>query len=410
MKLNISKNIFNDSYYPLLFDYSHRWEVYRGSAGSGKSHFIAQKLILKALKNKRRVLACRRYAVTIKNSVFQLFEDALKNFKIYKYCNINKSDRTITLPNGSQILFVGLDDEAKLLSLQDISDIFIEEVYEATRDIVEQLDLRMRGKAPNQQIFMAFNPISSKHWLYDFCEINPPDSFYYHVSTYKDNKFLPKSYTDSLEEMLTRNPRKAQVFVKGEWGVLVDDLVLPNHRIETFDIQEILRNPKIEVRAGLDIGYVDPTAVVLSLYNKETKTIYIINEYYKRGSTLDEIVQAIKDMDIVKQKIYCDSADPRAIAFFKNNGLRAEGAKKGKDSVKTGISFLQNHTIICHSSCKNIAAELENYVYLRDKATNQLIEDKTDHDYSHSIDALRYAYSDIYNSFKVKSKKLNLGI
>ena len=42
-----------------------------------------------------------------------------------------------------------------------------------------------------------------------------------------------------------------------------------------------------------------------------------------------------------------------------------------------------------------MAAELENYVYLRDKL-GHLMEDKTDHDYSHAIDALRYAYSDIY--------------
>ena len=32
--LNISKEIFNDAFYPFLFDYSHRYEVYRGSAGS----------------------------------------------------------------------------------------------------------------------------------------------------------------------------------------------------------------------------------------------------------------------------------------------------------------------------------------------------------------------------------------
>jgi phage terminase large subunit len=32
--LNISKEIFNDTFYPYLFDYSHRFEVYRGSAGS----------------------------------------------------------------------------------------------------------------------------------------------------------------------------------------------------------------------------------------------------------------------------------------------------------------------------------------------------------------------------------------
>ena len=50
LKLQINKRIFNDKFYPLLFDYSHRWEVYLGSAGSGKSYFISQKLIIKAIK------------------------------------------------------------------------------------------------------------------------------------------------------------------------------------------------------------------------------------------------------------------------------------------------------------------------------------------------------------------------
>jgi phage terminase large subunit len=402
-KLNIDREIFNDAFYPYLFDYSHRFEVYRGSAGSGKSHFIAQKIVLKALKSKRRVLICRRHGVTIKETVFALFKDALTGFQIINYCKINNSDKTIVLPNGSTLIFKGLDDETKLLSLQDISDIFIEEVFECSKDIIEQLNLRMRGSAENQQVFMAFNPISSKHWLYDYCEVKPPESFFYHVSTYKDNKFLPEAYVKSLEDLLVRNPRKAEVFVKGNWGVLLDDLVYPNHEIKEFDINELLQNESLVIRCGMDMGFVDPTAIVTTLYDKENGTIYIIDEFYKRGAALEEIVDAIiNKMRIKKHKIYVDSADPRAISYFSSKGIRAEGARKGRDSVSTGIRFLQNHRIVCHTRCKNVAAELENYVYLRDKATGELCEDKTDHTYSHSLDALRYAYSDLYTSKKFR--------
>lgn len=408
MRINIDKKIFNEKYYPMLFDYSRRWEVYKGSAGSGKSHFIAQKLVLKALQSPRRVLVCRRYAVTMKNTVYQLFVDAVTFLQINKMCKIIENE--ITLPNGSKFIFCGLDDETKLLSLQNISDIFIEEVFEANKDIIEQLNLRLRGKAENQQLIMAFNPISSKHWLYDFCEINPPKSFYYNQSTYKDNRYLNSEYIEQLEDLLKRNPRKGKVFVLGEWGAVVDDLVLPNHIIQDFDYMELLQRKDIEPRVGLDIGFIDPTAIVVSLYDKTNNIIYVIKEFYKRGCTLDEIVTAIEDIGIKKTKIFCDSADPRAISFFKSNGIKAVAAKKGEDSVKTGISFLQNNTIICHEDCKNVAAELENYVYIRDKKTNQLQEDKTDHDYSHSIDAIRYSYSDIYNNNKIKSEKLMLGL
>ena len=54
--------------------------------------------------------------------------------------------------------------------------------------------------------------------------------------------------------------------------------------------------------------------------------------------------------------------------------------------------------------------ELENYVYLKDKKTGQYLEDSYDHDFSHTMDALRYSYSDLYTMGRMRSVKLNLGI
>lgn len=304
---------------------------------------------------------------------------------------------------------MGLDDEAKLLSLQNISDIFVEEVFEVPRETVDQLNLRMRGKAKNQQIYLAFNPISANHWLYDFTQVNPPESFYFLRTTYKDNKFLPESYTKSLEDMRRTNPNKARVFVDGDWGVDIDAQVFSNWKEEDFNIQELLIRPELKVRCGIDFGWVDPSTIAVTLYDEESQTIYIIDEYYQRGATMDELYRAIVDLRIDKQLIYCDSAEPKSIQFLKSKDIRAKGANKGRNSVKAGISFLQNHTIIVHPKCKNTLKELENFVYLKDKSTGQLTE-KTDHEFSHLIDALRYAYSDIYTSRRVKSQKLLLGI
>ena len=145
MQLNIHARTFSAKFLPLLNDYSHRWEIYKGSAGSGKSHFITQKIIIKALREKRRVMICRRYGTTMRNSVFKLFKDVIESFKITHLTRIKESDMSITLPNGSEIIFVGLDNEEKLLSIAGITDIFIEEVYEVPKEIVDQLNLRMRG-------------------------------------------------------------------------------------------------------------------------------------------------------------------------------------------------------------------------------------------------------------------------
>lgn len=162
IKLNLDRKLFNDKFYPLLTDYSHRWEIYNGSAGSGKSYHIAQKIIIRCCREPIRVLACRRYGTTIRQTVFELFKDILTNWQLTQYVKINESDMRITFPNGSVILTTGLDEETKLLSLVNVSTVWVEEAYEVTRDLIDQLDLRMRGIAKNQQIIMSFNPISSQ--------------------------------------------------------------------------------------------------------------------------------------------------------------------------------------------------------------------------------------------------------
>lgn len=410
MQLNIHARTFSAKFLPLLNDYSHRWEIYKGSAGSGKSHFITQKIIIKALREKRRVMICRRYGTTMRNSVFKLFKDVIESFKITHLTRIKESDMSITLPNGSEIIFVGLDNEEKLLSIAGITDVFIEEVYEVPKEIVDQLNLRMRGKAPNQQIYMAFNPISAKHWLYDFCEGSTrPESSIYSESTFRDNPFLPDEYVKALEDMYRTNPNKARVFCDGNWGADVEGLVYKNHVLSNFDINELIKQG-LEVRVGIDWGFVDPTTVVVSLFDKSKKEIYIIGEFYKRGATLEEIKDGIIQLGISKQKMYCDGAEPDKVDYLRRNGFNAVSAKKGAGSVKAGISFLQDMKIICHESCVNVAAELENYVYLKDKKTGQYIEDSYDHDFSHTMDALRYSYSDLYSAARLTSAKLMLGI
>lgn len=410
MQINIHARTFSAKFLPLLNDYSHRWEIYKGSAGSGKSHFITQKIIIKALREKRRVMVCRRYGTTMRNSVFKLFKDVIESFKITHLTRIKESDMSITLPNGSEIIFVGLDNEEKLLSIAGITDVFIEEVYEVPKEIVDQLNLRMRGKAPNQQIYMAFNPISAKHWLYDFCEGSTrPESSIYSESTFRDNPFLPDEYVKALEDMYRTNPNKARVFCDGNWGADVEGLVYKNHILSDFDINELIKQG-LEVRVGIDWGFVDPTTVVVSLFDKPKKEIYIIGEFYKRGATLEEIKDGIIQLGISKQKMYCDGAEPDKVDYLRRNGFNAVSAKKGAGSVKAGISFLQDMKIICHESCVNVAAELENYVYLKDKKTGQYIEDSYDHDFSHTMDALRYSYSDLYSAARLTSAKLMLGI
>lgn len=324
----------------------------------------------------------------------------LKEWKIEQYVNINQTNMTITFPNNSQMIFIGLDTETRLLSLANISCIFIEEAFEVEKTFVEQLNLRMRGKEPNQQILMAWNPISQSSWLYDFSVINPPDSSIFIHSTFEDNPFLSEDYKNTIRELEKRNPVKWKVYGLGEWGVDPEGQVLRNWLVREFDPQELAKT--LEYRVGSDLGYIDPTTIVRTLYDKANNTIYVFDCYYETGKQLEEVAKAMESMELRHTKIYMDAAEPRSIAFFRQKGYNAVPCLKGPGSVAARIQFLQNNTIIVLPKCKDLINELENFCYLIDKKTGKYTED-TDHRFSHAIDGLGYAYSDIYTNNRLKS-------
>lgn len=378
-----------------------------GSAGSSKSYTITQKLLIRACNERIKIAVCRRYGTTIRQTVFSLFKEVIEKWKLTPYVKINESDYRIRFVNGSEIMFLGLDEETKLLSLNNIGTIFVEEAYEVPQSIVEQLNLRMRGQNSNQQIILAWNPVSQSSWLYDFTVTNPPDNSIFIHSTYKDNPFLSAEYISSLEELYVRNPQKARIYCDGLWGLDPEGLVFSNWVVEDFNIDELAQ--RLEHRVGMDFGYRDPSAIAESFYDRENKTIYVCNEFYKSGCQLDELYNTLRAMKLTKCKVFMDSAEPRSIDYFRKQGIPAYPCIKGPNSVNARIAFLQNHKIIIHPNCKAIINEFENFAYERNNQGE--ITDKTTHEYSHSIDALGYAYSDIYTKSKLRTlDKSALGI
>ena len=403
IKLNLKKEAFVPKFFPLLLDYSHRWEVYMGSAGSAKSYFITQKLIIRACSEKIKILVCRRTGTTIRNTCFSLFKRVLSKWQLTPFVKIRETDFNIKFPNGSEIIFIGLDEETKLLSLDGIGCIFIEEVFEVPLPIVEQLNIRLRGDTENKQIIMAFNPISKNHWLYNFCEENPPESFLYIHSTYKDNPFLDAENVRILEEMKTRNPQKYRVYGEGQWGVDAEGLVFQNWRTEVFDNAEI----KGQLMVGLDFGFVnDISAIVASLLDEENKRIYIFKEYGATNKTNADLIRIITELGFSKSVIVADCAEPKSIAEIKSGGInKIRACKKGQDSIIHGIQKLQNYEIIIHPDCAGVITEFENYLWQKDKNTGLYLNKPID-DFNHYIDALRYSLQCVNTKLKTIDKNL----
>lgn len=95
INLTLKKGLFVPKFFPLLLDYSHRWEIYMGSAGSAKSYFITQKLIVRACSEPIKILVCRRYGTTIRNTCFSLFKDILQKWQLLPYVKIRETDFNI---------------------------------------------------------------------------------------------------------------------------------------------------------------------------------------------------------------------------------------------------------------------------------------------------------------------------
>ena len=393
MKITLKKNLFNAAYLPHLTDYSKRYEVYYGGAGSGKSYFVAQKLVYKALRSTRRILVLRKVNRTTKNSTFQLLLNTLSSWQILNRCKVNKTDYTITLPNGSQFLCMGLDDQEKLKSITGLTDAWLEEATEFTQDDFNQVDLRIRERIDGTQIILSFNPVSKANWCY-LTFFRPDDELADFRSkctivqtNYTNNPWLPQQYIDSLLLLKQTNPVFFKIYAEGEFGSL-DKLVYGNWQSFEFDYKKI----KGINCFGLDFGYTnDPTALISTVVSEEEKRIYIYNEWGGTGYLNDEIADKLIELGLSKSTIVADSAEQKSIEEIKRKGVRRIiPCTKGPDSILQGIQRVQQYEIIVHPSCVKTIEELQNYAWTKDRATNEYINKPVDK-FNHYLDALRYS-------------------
>ena len=386
-------------YLPQLRNYHTRTNVFYGGAGSGKSHFVVQKMIIKALRMKRKMLVIRKVGATIKSSIWDLFMVILSAMPQVVLA-ANKSEMTITLVNGSMILFKGLDDPEKIKSIQGITDIVIEEATELTLDDFTQLNLRLRSKEPFNQIHLMFNPVSKANWVYEyfFAHGAPDDTIIVHT-LYSDNTHLPEEYIKSLKDLESRNPAYYKIYVLGEFATL-DKLVFP---IKTVRLINPAETEGLLYWSGMDFGYTnDPTAINWGYVDNANKRLFIVGEYDKKGMTNDVIARTLQSLGLAKEVIIADSAEPKSIAEIRRAGVkRIKPAAKGKDSIKNGIDRIQRYEIIIDERCTKTIEEFDNYTWVKDKKTNEYINEPID-TFNHHIDAIRYGTQDVMKK-KVRS-------
>ena len=320
----------------------------------------------------------RKVGRTNSISTIPLIRRCISDWGLWQFFTENKSSQLITCNhNGNQIKFIGLDDIEKIKSITfdngPLTDILIEEATEITEKDFNQLNLRLRGiaKVPFQMTLL-FNPISDTHWMKRRFFDNPGekrDKITIHESTYLDNRFLDNEYKEELEALKYEDKVYYDVYALGKWGS-IGNLVFRNVVYEKCPYKE---QDFDQVIAGQDFGFNHYNAIEKIGIKDGNK--YSFAELYVRHMTNDEVIKENEAKGVLSKRQRCiaDSAEPKSIKDWQQAGYNMAGAKKGPDSVKEQISWLnRGKWFVDPEACPGLVSEISTYKWKEDKDGNPL--------------------------------------
>lgn len=301
------------------------------------------------------------------------FLNIMKEHRYYVDSRWDKTNHVYTFETGSQIEFFSVDQSEKVRGARR-DRLFINEANNVKFSAFEELEVRTK-----EFIFIDYNPTSS-FWLFE--EVEPKRTDWEKIIlTYQDNEALSEEIVKAIEQ---RKNRKDwwQVYGLGQLGEL-EGKIYRDWQI----IQDIPHEARLECY-GLDYGYTnDPTSIVAVYYCNGG---YVLDEVvFQRGLSNKEIADIIKNQQ--QATVVPDSAEPKSNDELKSYGITIIPAEKGRDSVRNGIQLVQRQRISVTQRSINIIKEYRNYLWEVDKDGKVLNE--PEHQFSHSMDAIRYAMS-----------------
>ena len=387
--------------YKKFWNSKKRFRVIKGSRASKKSVTAAYWIIINMMAYpESNALVLRRYERTLRDSCFAVLQWVINQLCVASCWKVTTSPLEMTyLPTGQKILFRGLDDPLKVTSITVkhgvLNYVWLEESYEVeNEDTFNKIEMSIRGKMPKgyfKSFILTFNPWS-ECWLKKRFFDNPDDDTLVMTTTYTCNEWLDEADLKEFEKMRVNSPRRYRIEGLGDWGIS-EGLIYSNTERRDIKPQDFVGQRGYNAFYGLDFGFTDPTAFVGGFINFEQKEIYILMEMYEPGLTNQDTAERLKAKGIRHEIIKCDAAEPKSIEELRKAGINAKAAAKGPDSVKFGIQKLQNFKIIYSPDCVNFEHEIKNYCWAKDRQGKHT--DSPDHEYSHLMDALRYAIVDL---------------
>lgn len=432
--MRVVEKAVNPRFENFVFDWQYKQYLLFGGYGSSKSYHIALKIVLKCLQEKRKVLVIREVYETIRESCFDLFKEILEDLELLADDSrkgsrgkvvATSSPMLLSFPNGSKVIFKGMDKPEKLKSINNVSIVWIEEASEVKYSGYKELLGRVRHPSLSLHFILSWNPVDEQNWTFKHFFIDREhervimepeivykmhtvvkDGTYYHHSLPDDNLFLPASYIEKLDELKDYDPDLYRVARLGHYGVngvkVLPQLVQVAAEIVDKQVSRIPEGLKFN---GLDFGFeTSYNALIRCAVDEENMILYVYHEYYKNKMTDDQTAAEIAYMK--DELITADCEDPKAIRYYNLQGFRMRGCKKWAGSRLSNIRKVKRFKqIVISTACPNCWNELKDLTYKKDPRTDEYIFDEFNID-PHTFSAIWYAL-DLYDMADLKSRQRN---
>ncbi|MDF1507630.1 PBSX family phage terminase large subunit [Robertmurraya sp. DFI.2.37] len=390
--------------------HTHYW--LSGGRGSTKSSFIAIELIIGIMKDPNaNAVVLRKVKDTLKESVFDQLVWAIDLLGVEQYWHIPDAKLVITyIPTGQQIRFRGADKPKKIKSMKFARGyckyIWYEELDEFTgMEEVRMINQSLMRGGKKFVVFYSYNPPqSSNNWVNTEKLLTREDRLVHHSNYLTVPKeWLGEQFIVEAEHLKETKPKAYEHEYLGEvtgtGGEVFDNVKI--RRITDEEIKEFYN-----IKRGIDYGYAtDPFSYIVGHFDRKKRRLYLFHEYYKVRLSNREAYEHIKEENTDNDMIKAESAEPKSNHELRQYGLKITPVKKGPDSIKYGIKFLQSlETIIIDDTrCPETAREFLQYELEKD-ANGNFKADYPDKN-NHSIDATRYSLNDEIMKFKEEQQK-----